>query len=202
MKAYDRLFIGGEWVSPSGTGTIDVINPTTEEVVGRVPDATEADVDKAVAAAREAFDNGPWPRMAPAERADILTKVSAGHPGRHAGDSPSSSPPRWDHRCLGHDGPGLRPHHDPRLLRRARLDVRSSTRSARASWARCSWPRSRSVWSAPSAPGTCRCSSPRPSSPRPWSRAARSSSSPPPRPRSTPSVWPRCSRRRACPRVC
>ena len=50
MKAYDRLFIGGEWVSPAGTGTIDVINPTTEEVVGRVPDATEADVDKAVAA--------------------------------------------------------------------------------------------------------------------------------------------------------
>ena len=41
MKSYDRLFIGGEWVSPAGTGTIDVINPTTEEVVGRVPDATD-----------------------------------------------------------------------------------------------------------------------------------------------------------------
>jgi betaine-aldehyde dehydrogenase len=76
VKSYDRLFIGGEWVSPSGTGTIDVINPTTEEVVGRVPDATEADVDKAVALARDAFDNGPWPRMTPAERAEILTKVS------------------------------------------------------------------------------------------------------------------------------
>ncbi len=76
MKAYDRLFIGGEWVSPSGTGTIDVINPTTEQVVGRVPDATEADVDKAVALARDAFDNGPWPRMTPVERAEILTKVS------------------------------------------------------------------------------------------------------------------------------
>ena len=76
MKAYDRLFIGGEWVSPAGTGTIDVINPTTEEVIGRVPDATEADVDKAVALARDAFDNGPWPRMNPVERAEILTKVS------------------------------------------------------------------------------------------------------------------------------
>ena len=76
MKVYDRLFIGGEWVSPSGTGTIDVINPTTEEVMGRVPDSTEADVDKAVAIARDAFDNGPWPRMSPAERAEILTKVS------------------------------------------------------------------------------------------------------------------------------
>ena len=51
MKAYDRLFIGGEWVSPAGTGTIDVINPTTEEIVGRVPDATEAEVMAAVVAA-------------------------------------------------------------------------------------------------------------------------------------------------------
>ncbi len=76
MKAYDRLFIGGEWVSPAGSGTIDVINPTTEEVAGRVPDATEADVDKAVASARDAFDNGPWPRMTPVERAAVLTSVS------------------------------------------------------------------------------------------------------------------------------
>ncbi|HEX3979787.1 MAG TPA: aldehyde dehydrogenase family protein, partial [Acidimicrobiales bacterium] len=60
MKSYDRLFIGGEWVAPSGTGTIEVINPTTEEVVASVPDATTADIDKAVAAARTAFDNGPW----------------------------------------------------------------------------------------------------------------------------------------------
>ena len=76
MKSYDRLFIGGEWVSPAGTGKIEVINPTTEEVVGTVPDATTADIDKAVAAARTAFDQGPWPKMAPAERAAILTKVS------------------------------------------------------------------------------------------------------------------------------
>ena len=73
---YDKLFIGGDWVSPAGNGTIDVINPTTEEVAGRVPDATEADVDKAVAAARLAFDTGPWPHMKPAERAAIVTKVS------------------------------------------------------------------------------------------------------------------------------
>jgi betaine-aldehyde dehydrogenase len=70
------LFIGGEWVSPAGTGTIDVINPTTEEVMGQVPDATNADIDRAVAAARTAFDEGPWPRMTPVERAAILTKVS------------------------------------------------------------------------------------------------------------------------------
>ncbi len=76
MKTYDRLFIGGEWAKPAGTGTIDVINPTTEEVMGRVPDSTEADVDKAVALARDAFDNGPWPRMTPAARGEILTTVS------------------------------------------------------------------------------------------------------------------------------
>jgi aldehyde dehydrogenase (NAD+) len=76
VKSYDRLFIGGEWVSPVGTGTIDVINPTTEEVAGRVPDAAAGDIDRAVAAARTAFDEGPWPRMAPAERAAVLTKVS------------------------------------------------------------------------------------------------------------------------------
>ncbi len=76
MKAYDRLFIGGEWVSPAGTGKIEVINPTTEEVVGSVPDATEADMDRAVAVARDAFDHGPWPKMTPVERATVLTKVS------------------------------------------------------------------------------------------------------------------------------
>ena len=76
IKDYDRLFIGGTWVAPAGTGTIDVVSPSTEEVVARVPEATQADVDKAVAAAREAFDEGPWPRMSPSERAAILTKVA------------------------------------------------------------------------------------------------------------------------------
>jgi aldehyde dehydrogenase (NAD+) len=76
VKAYDRLFIGGEWVAPASNRTIDVVNPTTEEVAGTVPDSAEADVDRAVAAARKAFDHGPWPEMSPAERAGILTKVS------------------------------------------------------------------------------------------------------------------------------
>ena len=77
MNTYDSFFIGGKWVAPAGTGTLDVISPATEEVVGRVPDATTADMDRAVAAAREAFDQGPWPRMSPAERADIMAAVSA-----------------------------------------------------------------------------------------------------------------------------
>jgi len=77
MQTYDSFFIGGKWVTPSGTGTLDVISPATEEVVGQVPDATSADMDRAVEAAREAFDLGPWPRMSPAERADIMASVSA-----------------------------------------------------------------------------------------------------------------------------
>ncbi len=76
MKVYERLFIGGEWVPSSGTSTIEIINPTTEEVAGKVPDSTEADIDRAVAAARQAFDHGPWPKMTPTERAAVLTKVN------------------------------------------------------------------------------------------------------------------------------
>jgi len=76
VKDYDRLFIGGEWVAPHGTATIEVISPSTEEVVARVPDATEADVDAAVAAARQAFERGPWREMAPSDRGAILTKVA------------------------------------------------------------------------------------------------------------------------------
>jgi betaine-aldehyde dehydrogenase len=77
IRDYDRLFIGGDWIAPEGTDTIAVISPSTEEVIARVPDGTEADIDKAVAAARMAFDRGPWPRMSPAERGAILAAVGA-----------------------------------------------------------------------------------------------------------------------------
>jgi aldehyde dehydrogenase (NAD+) len=77
IRDYDRLFIGGDWVAPEGTDTIGIISPVSEEVIARVPDGTEADIDKAVAAARIAFDRGPWPRMAPAERGEILRQAAA-----------------------------------------------------------------------------------------------------------------------------
>ncbi len=77
MRQHDKLFIGGDWVAPAGTGTIDVISPHTEEVVGRVPDGTTEDVDRAVAAAREAFDHGPWPRLTFAERAEVIGRLAA-----------------------------------------------------------------------------------------------------------------------------
>jgi betaine-aldehyde dehydrogenase len=74
---HDRLYIGGELVEPAGTGTIDVINPFTEEVAGRVPDATEADVDRAVDAARTAFATTDWSTRPASERAEILAGASA-----------------------------------------------------------------------------------------------------------------------------
>ena len=76
MRVHDRFYIGGQWVEPAGTATIEVISPHTEEIIGRVPDGTPADMDRAVAAARDAFDNGPWPRMTPADRSDAVAKLA------------------------------------------------------------------------------------------------------------------------------
>jgi aldehyde dehydrogenase (NAD+) len=72
----DHLFIGGDWVDPDSSDVIEVISPSTEQVMGTVPDATTVDVDRAVAAARTALTSGPWPAMSPAERADIMTALS------------------------------------------------------------------------------------------------------------------------------
>ncbi|MEU5397867.1 aldehyde dehydrogenase [Streptomyces sp. NPDC005963] len=80
---HNKLFIGGTWVEPSGSDTIDIVSPVTEQVVGRVPHATPADVDKAVAVAREAFDHGPWPRMTLAERIEVVTRIKDALAARH-----------------------------------------------------------------------------------------------------------------------
>jgi acyl-CoA reductase-like NAD-dependent aldehyde dehydrogenase len=75
IKRLDRLFIGGAWVAPSTGGRIDVVSPVTEEVIFGVAEAREADMDRAVAAARAAFDTGPWPRLTHAERAGYMTRM-------------------------------------------------------------------------------------------------------------------------------
>ena len=76
----DRLFIGGEWVTPDGGGLIDVVQPATEDVWVRVAAAGRQDVSRAVAAARQAFDRGPWPRMTHAERAEWFVAHGGGYP--------------------------------------------------------------------------------------------------------------------------
>ena len=76
IKNPQAFFIGGKWVKPAGTGKLDVISPVTEQVVMTFPEASPRDVDAAVAAAREAFDKGPWPRMSAKERGAALLKVA------------------------------------------------------------------------------------------------------------------------------
>ncbi|HZU47879.1 MAG TPA: aldehyde dehydrogenase [Mycobacterium sp.] len=72
---YDKLFIGGKWTEPSTSDVIEVHCPATGEYVGKVPLAAAADVDAAVAAARKAFDTGPWPSTPPAERAAVIANA-------------------------------------------------------------------------------------------------------------------------------
>jgi acyl-CoA reductase-like NAD-dependent aldehyde dehydrogenase len=74
----DAFFIGGQWVRPSSTATIDVVEPSTEQVFLSVAEAAPADMDGAVTAARRAFDHGPWPRMTHAIRAGFLRAMAEG----------------------------------------------------------------------------------------------------------------------------
>jgi len=76
LRHPDRFFIGGAWVEPSSGARIDVRDSTSEEVFLSVAEAQVEDVDRAVAAAREAFDRGPWPRMTHAERAVWLNRIA------------------------------------------------------------------------------------------------------------------------------
>jgi acyl-CoA reductase-like NAD-dependent aldehyde dehydrogenase len=80
----DAFFIGGEWVAPSSGDRIQVIDSTTEEVFLEVAEAKSDDMARAVGAAREAFDHGPWPRMAHAERGAYLRALGEGLLARSA----------------------------------------------------------------------------------------------------------------------
>jgi aldehyde dehydrogenase (NAD+) len=70
-----KFFIDGVWKAPSGSARLDLISPITEELFLRVPEAAPADIDNAVEAARNAFDNGPWPRMSPVERSRYIAAL-------------------------------------------------------------------------------------------------------------------------------
>ncbi|MDT5369085.1 MAG: aldehyde dehydrogenase [Mycobacterium sp.] len=72
MSTHESLYVDGRWSPPSSTATCSVVCPSTERVIGQVPDCDDVDVDTAVAAARQAFDVGPWPRLGVDERAEIL----------------------------------------------------------------------------------------------------------------------------------
>jgi aldehyde dehydrogenase (NAD+) len=77
VKNPDKVWINGEWRAPHSGRMIELVSPNTEQVVGAVAEADEADMDAAVAAAREAFDRGAWPRKSVGERNEIMKKISA-----------------------------------------------------------------------------------------------------------------------------
>ncbi|MFV8187541.1 aldehyde dehydrogenase [Streptomyces sp. AF1B] len=83
LVEHGQLFIGGELTDPLGTDVIEVISPHTEEVFGRVPHASKADVDRAVETARRAFDDGPWARASLDERIEVVTRIKDAIAVRH-----------------------------------------------------------------------------------------------------------------------
>ena len=135
MQTRDRLFIGNEWVAPATDRTIDVISPITEEVYARTPDGSPADIDRAVAAARDAFDNGPWPHMTPERAGRRHRRALAGAAEARRRDR------RHRHQRERRPGPavtghaGVRGDDGARRLRRHRPQLSRGATSASARWA-------------------------------------------------------------------
>ncbi|MDT5094844.1 MAG: aldehyde dehydrogenase [Mycobacterium sp.] len=106
------LYIDGRWVEPQGT--YDDISPATEQTIGAAPDASLADVDAAIGAARRAFDTGPWGAAAPDERARCLNQLGTALL-EHADDFFALSQQEWG--CIGNerliqvDGPAFMAMH-------------------------------------------------------------------------------------------
>lgn len=76
VPGLDQLFIGGEWVAPATTDTVDVVMPSTGQVIATVPAPAPTDADAAAEAAHRAFVDGPWPRMPIAERIAVCTRFA------------------------------------------------------------------------------------------------------------------------------
>lgn len=74
--------MGGKWTAPATSNVLQVRSPHDQSLVGVVPEASIADVDRAVAAARAAFDHGPWPRLAPEERQRVVARFNELHAAR------------------------------------------------------------------------------------------------------------------------
>jgi acyl-CoA reductase-like NAD-dependent aldehyde dehydrogenase len=76
VLAYEKFLIDGQWVAPHGRGVLEVVSPSTEAVIGRIPAGDATDVDRAVAAARRAFED--WAETAPRARAECLRRIAHG----------------------------------------------------------------------------------------------------------------------------
>src|SRR5262249_46276237 len=71
-----RLLIDGEWVEPASGRTFPTVNPATGETLAEIASGEAEDINRAVAAARRAFDSGPWPRMTPADRQRMIWRLA------------------------------------------------------------------------------------------------------------------------------
>jgi betaine-aldehyde dehydrogenase len=76
MRAFEQIYVNGQWMTSTGSGRLEVTDSATEKVIATIPEGTPADVDAAVAAARAAFDS--WSSLPTEERAAYLTKIHAG----------------------------------------------------------------------------------------------------------------------------
>ena len=75
VAAPQQLFINGQWADAASGKTFETPNPATGEMLARVAEGSAEDIDRAVRAARQAFDNGPWSRMTPSERGRIIWRI-------------------------------------------------------------------------------------------------------------------------------
>ena len=78
VRIYDDHFVDGRFQAATSGRSIEIVSPRSEEVIGRLALASKSDIDRAVAAARTAFDDGEWPRMKPSERAAALRRLADG----------------------------------------------------------------------------------------------------------------------------
>ena len=75
LKTPRKLLVDGKWVDAQSGKTFDVFNPATDQVIGQVAEGEAADVDLAVAAARKAFDQGPWSKLTASQRSRLIWKI-------------------------------------------------------------------------------------------------------------------------------
>ena len=73
-----QMYVDGRWLNAESGKTFGVVNPATEEVIGAAPDASRQDMRKAIDAARNAFDEGPWPQMPARDRSRIIHQIADG----------------------------------------------------------------------------------------------------------------------------
>src|SRR5690625_7392721 len=102
---YEQLFIGGEWIAPKTKDRIDVYSPTTHEYVGSVPEAREADIDAAVSAGRQAFDDPTgWSHWSPAQRSEALERFAQALRSEERRVGPERGSRRWRSQDAGQGG--------------------------------------------------------------------------------------------------